>query len=127
MAGRIADAGKGDQDNENPVDFTGEEKAFAEHIPRNNIHTGIDGHQDDANGQHERLDLGNYFIDGSKKSGQAGLVDAGIVFRIRGILGHGVCSRECRSRPAEVPGGAGLAQLPAGRSRREWFHQVQLF
>mmetsp|Transcript_1165 Transcript_1165/g.2114 ORF Transcript_1165/g.2114 Transcript_1165/m.2114 type:complete len:283 (+) Transcript_1165:358-1206(+) len=116
MARRIADAGKGDQDNENPVDFTGEEKAFAENIPRNNIHTGIDCHQDDANGQHERLDLGNYFIDGSQKSGQAGLVDAGIVFKIRGILGHGVCSRECRSRPVGSPRRGGVSTA----SRRHW-------
>ena len=90
MAGSVADAGKGNQDNQDPVDLAGEKQAFSEHKPGNHVNAGVDRHEDNAAGQHDGFNPGNPFINSAQKPGQTGCIGTGIVFHsLLRTLRHG--------------------------------------
>src|SRR5690554_2987819 len=90
VAGSVADAGKGNQDNQDPVDLAGEKQAFSEHKPGNHVNAGVDRHEDNAAGQHDGFNPGNPFINSAQKPGQTGCIGTGIVFHsLLRTLRHG--------------------------------------
>ena len=69
VARRIADAGKGHENNQDAIYFAGEEETLSKYKSRNNVNTGIDGHEDDACRQNDCFSLGYPSVNDPQKSG----------------------------------------------------------
>src|SRR5690554_6542642 len=116
VASGIADPGKSNQDDENPVYLTGEEHAFAEDKAGDDISAGVECHQDNADGQDDRFHLGYPLVDGPQKPGQTGLIRTGVVFNnLLGMLRHGKGTPIGPFPAGVAPGGTELISGPARR------------